>query len=85
MEMSVPAAQLVCVPFYCSTLRRNVILTSICISSKTDEDRVDESNQTVVFDCAEKKFCGVYSEWGRFRSYDWTKCSHPDLKKPVSK
>lgn len=84
MEAKLPAAQLVYAPFHCSKLNRNVILTSILFSPETDGCAADGSDQEVVFDCAEKKICGVLTEWGRIRSYDWEQCSHPNLKMTVS-
>lgn len=79
-----PATQLVYQPFRCAKLSRNVILTSIHFFPEADERVVEEPDQVVVFDCAEKKLCGVCMEWGRFRSYSWEKCFHPELKKTVS-
>jgi hypothetical protein len=79
-----PATRLVCKPFHCAKLSRNVILTSIHFFPGPDESLADESDQEVVFDCADKKNCGVCLEWGRFRSYEWEKCSHPELRKTVS-
>ncbi len=84
MEVKMPAAQLVYAPFHCARLSRNVILTSFHFSPETDGHSPNGSGQEVVFDCAEKKTCGVCSEWGRRRSYDWGKCAHPNLKKTVS-
>ncbi len=84
MEVKMPATQLVYAPFHCTRLSRNVILTSFHFLPETDEHAADEAEQEVVFDCAEKKICGVCSEWGRTRSYNWEKCSHPNLKKTVS-
>jgi hypothetical protein len=83
MEVKMPATQLVYTPFHCDRLSRNVILTSINFFPDTDEPAADGSDQEVVFDCAEKKTCGVCNEWGRTRSYNWEKCSHPHLKKTV--
>jgi hypothetical protein len=76
--------QLIYSAFYCATLSRQVILTSIHFDSQSNKSKLEMSEQTVVFDCAEKKKCGVCSEWGRFRSYEWEKCSHPELGKIVS-
>ena len=76
--------QLIYSAFYCTTLSRQVILTSIHFDSQSNKRNPEKSEQTVVFDCAEKKKCGVCSEWGRFRSYEWEKCSHPELGKIVS-
>ena len=84
MEGKIPAPQLIYQPFHCTQLSRNVILTSIHFSLDSNEDSTEDSDQEVVFDCAEKKMCGVCMEWGRFRSYNWEKCSHPELKKTVS-
>jgi len=84
MEVKMPATQLIYQPFHCTQLSRNVILTSIHFSLDSNEDSTEDSDQEVVFDCAEKKMCGVCMEWGRFRSYNWEKCSHPELKKTVS-
>ena len=83
-KMKMPPTQLIYSAFYCTTLSRQVILTSIHFDSQSNKRNLDESDQTVVFDCAEKKKCGVCSEWGRFRSYEWEKCSHPELGKIVS-
>jgi hypothetical protein len=82
--MKIPPTQLICSAFYCTTLRRQVILTSIHFDSQSNNGNWGDSDQTVVFDCAEKKKCGVCSEWGRFRSYEWEKCSHPELGKIAS-
>ena len=76
-----PPTQLIYSAFYCTKLSRQVILTSIHFDSQSNHRNRVESDQTVVFDCAEKKKCGVCSEWGRFRSYEWEKCSHPELGK----
>ena len=84
MEVKMPATELLYAPFHCARLNRKVILTSIQFFPETDGPAVDASNQAVVFDCAEKKTCGVCSEWGRTRSYNWEKCSHPNLKKTTS-
>ena len=84
MEVKMPATQLVYAPFHCARLNRNVILTSFRFPRETDGNSADGSGREVVFDCAEKKTCGVCSEWGRTRSYDWRKCFHPNLKKNVS-
>jgi hypothetical protein len=84
MEVKMPATQLVYTPFHCARLSRNVILTSFHFSPETDGPATDGSDQEVVFDCAEKKICGVCIEWGRTRSYEWEKCSHPILKKTGS-
>lgn len=84
MEVKIPATQLVYAPFHCTKLCRNVILTSIHFSFEEDECAKDKSDQKVVFDCADKKVCGVCTEWGRFRSYNWELCSHPELKKTAS-
>ena len=73
--------QLIYSACYCTTLSRQVILTSIHFDSQSNKRNLEKSEQTVVFDCAEKKKCGVCSEWGRFRSYEWEKCSHPELGK----
>ena len=83
MGVKMPATQLVYTPFHCTKLSRNVILTSIHFFPETDGRAVDGPDQEVVFDCAEKKICGVCTEWGRIRSYAWEKCSHPNLKKTV--
>ncbi len=84
MEVKMPATQLVYAPFHCEKLCRNVILTSIHFSYEVDDCAKAESDQKVVFDCAEKKTCGVCTEWGRFRSYNWEICPHPELKKTIS-
>ncbi len=84
MEVKMPATQLVYTSFHCTTLSRKVILTSINFYFEADELTIGESDQKVVFDCADKKLCGVCKEWGRFRTYQWKKCSHPELKKIVS-
>jgi hypothetical protein len=84
MEAKMPATELLYAPFHCARLNRKVILTSIQFFPESDGSAVLGQNQEVVFDCAEKKTCGVCSEWGRTRSYDWGKCSHPNLKKTVS-
>jgi hypothetical protein len=84
MEVTMPTTQLIYTPFHCIKLSRKVILTSIIFSPKSVEPSTDESGPGVVFDCADKKMCGVCTEWGRFRSYNWEICSHPELKKSVS-
>jgi hypothetical protein len=84
MEVKMPATQLIYSAFYCTTLSQKVIITSIHFDSNSNNHSGDEPDQTVVFDCAEKIKCGVCSEWGRFRSYEWEKCSHPELGKMVS-
>lgn len=84
MEVKMPATQLIYQPFHCTQLSRNVILTAIHFFQDADEGSAEGPGQEVVFDCAEKKMCGVCMEWGRFRSYNWEKCSHPELKKTVS-
>jgi hypothetical protein len=81
MEVKLPATQLIYNPFHCTKLRRNVILTSIQFFSEADQRAAEESDQEVVFDCAGKKLCGVCMERGRFRSYNWELCFHPQLKK----
>lgn len=84
MEVKMPATQLIYAPFHCARMSRNVILTSFHFFPETDGCAKDGSGQEVVFDCAEKKICGVCSEWGRTISYDWKKCANPNLKKSVS-
>jgi len=84
MEVERPATQLIYTPFHCTKLCRNVIVTSIHFSSEVDECTAVESDQKVVFDCGEKKTCGVCTEFGRFRSYNWELCSNPELQKTVS-
>lgn len=83
-KMKIPATQLIYSDFFCTTLSRKVILTSIQFDSQASKRNGDQADQTLIFDCAEKKKCGVCSEWGRFRSYEWEKCSHPELGKMVS-
>jgi hypothetical protein len=84
MEVKMPATQLVYTLFHCTKLCRNVVLTSIHFFSEADECPAVESDQKFVFDCAEKKTCGVCTEFGRFHSYNWELCYNPELKKTVS-
>lgn len=84
MEVKMPATQLIYRPFHCVKLSRNVILTSIHFSPESEVPPADEPDQAVVFDCADKKICGVCTEWGRFQSYNWERCFHPELKKSAS-
>jgi hypothetical protein len=84
MEVIMPATQLCYIPFHCTKLCRNVILTSIHFSSDADACAAGEFDEKVVFDCAEKNTCGVRTEFGRTRSYNWELCSNPELKTTVS-
>jgi hypothetical protein len=84
MEVKIPATQLIYAPFHCTRLSRNVVVTSIQFFSAVDGGAAVESEEEVVFDCGEKKACGVCTEFGKFRNYNWELCSNPELKKTVS-
>lgn len=84
MEVKPPTTQLTYTPFHCTRLSRNVIVTSIQFFSEVDEGTAPESDEAVVFDCGEKKTCGVCTEFGKFRSYNWEICTNPELNKTVS-
>lgn len=67
--------------FECRKLKRKVIITSISVPAGYSKRTKAIIHVLQAFDCNQKGLCGVFTEQGERRVYNWRVCIHPELSK----
>ena len=67
--------------FKCRTLKQDVVIASLVLPAGYSKRTAAVIHILEAFDCSHKGVCGVFTERGERRFYNWRICAHPELSK----